>query len=154
MKNKILSIGTLIALAATGLFLCVLTSSTIISAAVLSTRSISSGGKITSLNVEIYSNIECTIGNPSIEWGELDKGGTSSVTIYIRNEGESPQTLSLVASDWTPSSAENYLSISWNYNNQPLNPDSVVEITLTLSVDPQTQGIDTFGVNLLIVGNY
>lgn len=100
-----------------------------------------------------YSNLACTTPQTSITWGSLEKGGSTSVTIYVRNEGDSPQTLSLVTSDWTPTSAADYLTISWNYNNQPLNPNSVVQITLTLSVDPDIQGITNFGVNILIVGN-
>ena len=118
------------------------------------TLALSSTGSIqTTQGLRAYSNIECTSPQTSIEWGELQKGGSTSVTIYIKNEGDSPQTLSLVTSDWTPATAADYLSVSWNYNNQPLNPNGVVQVTLTLSVDPDIQGITNFGVNLLIVGS-
>jgi len=115
--------------------------------------SLSSSGSIkTTEGLSVYSNLACTTPKTSIEWGELEKGGNSNVIIYVRNEGDSPLTLSLVTSDWNPSSAADFLNISWNYNNQPLNPDQVVQITLTLTVDSDAQGID-FGVNLFIVGN-
>jgi hypothetical protein len=115
---------------------------------------LSSAGSIkTTEGLRAYSNLACTTPLTSITWGELDKGGSTSVTIYVKNVGDSPQTLSLVTSDWTPTSAADYLTINWNYNNQPLNPNSVVQITLTLSVDPNIQGISTFGVNILIIGN-
>ena len=115
---------------------------------------LSSTGSIqTTQGLRAYSNFECTSPQTAIEWGELEKGGSTSVTIYIKNEGDSPQTLSLVTSDWSPTSAADYLTISWNYDNQPLNPNGVVQVTLTLSVDSSIQGITTFGVNLLIVGS-
>ncbi len=118
------------------------------------TLALSSTGSIhTTEGLRAYSNLECTSPQTSIEWGELEKGGSTTVTIYVKNVGDSPQTLSLVTSDWTPTSAAEYLTLTWNYNNQPLNPNGVVQITLTLSVDSDSQGITDFGVNLLIVGN-
>ena len=118
------------------------------------TLALSSSGSIqTTEGLFAYSNFACTTPQTSIAWGELQKGGSTSVTIYIKNEGDSPQTLSLVTSDWSPTSAADYLTLTWNYNDQPLNPNGVVAITLTLSVDPDIQGITTFGVNILIVGN-
>ena len=118
------------------------------------TLALSSAGSIqTTQGLRAYSNFACTTPQTAIAWGELEKGGSTSVTIYIKNEGDSPQTLSLVTSDWTPATAADYLSVSWNYNNQPLNPNTSIQITLTLSVDPDIQGITNFGVNILIVGS-
>ena len=118
------------------------------------TLALSSTGSIqTTQGLGAYSNFECTSPQTAIDWGELEKGGSTSVTIYIKNEGDSPQTLSLVTSDWSPTSAADYLTINWNYDNQPINPNAVVQITLTMSVDPNIQGITTFGLNVLIVGD-
>ena len=118
------------------------------------TLALSSAGSIqTTQGLRAYSNIECTTPQTAIEWGELEKGESTSVTIYIKNVGDSPQTLSLVTSDWSPTSAADYLTVSWNYNDQPLNPNTSIQITLTLSVDADSQGITNFGVNLLIVGS-
>jgi hypothetical protein len=111
------------------------------------------GSIITTEGIRAYSNSECTVPQTSIQWGALEKGGSNSIIIYIRNEGDSPQTLSLVTSDWNPSTAANYLTASWNYNNQPLNPNAVIQITLTLTADPDIQAITTFTHNLLIIGN-
>lgn len=118
------------------------------------TLALSSSGSVqTTEGLRAYSNLACTTPQTSIAWGELEKGGSTSVTIYVKNVGDSPQTLSLVASDWTPTTAADYMTVDWNYDNQPINPNGVVEITLTLSVDADSQGITSFSVNLLIVGS-
>lgn len=113
----------------------------------------STGSIQTTEGIAIYSNSLCTIPKTSIEWGALQKGGTSNVVIYVKNEGDSPTTLSLVTSNWTPSNAGDYLTITWDYDNNSLSPGSVVQITLTLTVDPDIQGISNFGVNVYIIGN-
>jgi hypothetical protein len=118
------------------------------------TYSLASSGSIKATEgIGVYSNLACTEPQTTIQWGELEKGGSANVIIYVKNEGDSLLTLSLVTSDWSPTSVADYLTISWNYNSQPLNPDSVVQITLTISVEPDAPTIPNFGVNLLIVGN-
>ena len=112
----------------------------------------SSGSIQTTEGIGAYSNLACTTPQTSISWGALEKGDSTTVTIYIRNEGDSPLTLSLSTSDWNPPSIDDYLTLSWNYNNQPINPNAVVQINLTLSVDPDAPAVSNFGVNLLIVG--
>ncbi len=87
MAHRKLPIGTLIALAATGLFLTILTSSTIISGVVISSQAISSGGTITSMNVEIFNNNDCTQFCNNINWGALTPGDSITQTIYIKNSG-------------------------------------------------------------------
>ena len=113
----------------------------------------SSGSIQTTEGIGAYSDSQCTIPQTAIAWGTLVKGGDSSIILYVKNEGDSPVTLSLDASGWVPTSAANYLTLSWNYDNQPINPNAIVEITLTLSVDANSQGITNFDVNILISGN-
>ena len=152
MKNKILSIGTLIALAATGLFLCVLTSSTIISAAVLSTRSISSGGTITSLNVEIYSNIECTQTCSSINWGTLSPGESINQTIYIKNSSNKAIMLYMMVDNWIPASADIYLDLNWDKEGTILVPDQVTKASLILTIALDTGELSDFNFDITITG--
>jgi hypothetical protein len=101
--------------------------------------------------IGLYSNLACTTPKTSVEWGELQKGGSSSVTIYIKNEGDSPLTLALTTTEWNPSNAVDYITVNWNYNNQQVNPDQVIPVIITLSVDADAQATN-FGVKLFIVG--
>ena len=120
------------------------------------TKTLSSAGTIqiqTTAGIGVYSNAQCNTQLTSVSWGTLQPGGNQIAICYIKNEGNTPITLSLQASNWSPSSASNYLALSWNYNNQPISPDQVVPITLTLSVDSNIVGITNFGFDITIIGS-
>ena len=122
--------------------------------AVQTTQTLSSVGTIqTAPGIGVYSNVQCTTKLTSVSWGTLQPGGIQSIICYIKNEGGSPITLSLQTSNWNPASATNYLTLSWNYNGQPIAANAVVQITLTLSVASNIQGITTFGFDITIVGS-
>jgi hypothetical protein len=75
------------------------------------------------------------------------------VICYIKNEGDLPSTLSMYTSNWNPSSTENYLTLSWNYDGRSINPDDSVQVTFTLNVDPSIEGITSFSFDITIVGS-
>jgi hypothetical protein len=119
-------------------------------------RTFSSSGAIhiqTTTGIGIYSDPQGNTQLSSVSWGTLQPGESQNAICYIRNEGSTPITLSLEASNWSPGSASNYFALSWNYNNQPINADQVVPITLTLSVASNIDGISTFGFDITVVGS-
>ena len=122
------------------------------SPALQTSRKLSSTGTIETIGVSVYSDIQCSSQLTSLEWGTLEPGGTQTETCYIRNIGNSPATLSMYASNWNPSNAGNYLILSWDYNGQPINPDTAVKITFTLSVDANIDGIASFSFDITIIG--
>ena len=152
MTNTNLPLGTLISLVATSLFFVVLTSSTLISGVVISTQSINSGGTITSMNVEIFNNIECTQACTNINWGILTPGESTNQTIYIKNAGNKQLTLFLTVENWAPVNASNYLSLNWDKENTNLDPDQFTMATLTLSADSDINSIDNFIFDIIITG--
>ena len=152
MTRTKLPIGTLIALAATGLFLTIISSSTIISGVVISSQSISSGGTITSMNVEIFDNIEGTQTCGNINWGTLIPGDSITQSVYIKNSGNKPITLFMTSENWTPANAITYLNLTWNKENTNLNPDQMVLASLTLSASLDIDSIDDFNFDIIITG--
>jgi hypothetical protein len=152
VSHKKVPIGTLLALAATGLFLTVLTSSTIISASVLSARSISSGGTITSLNVEIYANIECSQTCSNINWGILSPGESTTQTIYIKNSSNKPIMLYMTIENWIPASANTYIDLTWDKEGTILETDQVTPASLTLSTALETDSLTDFNFDIIITG--
>jgi len=122
-------------------------------------RTLSSTGSIqiqTTAGIGVYSNALGTIPLTSVSWGTLSPGGSQTFTVYIKNEGSSPTTLSpLETSNWSPQSlaTTHYLTLNWNYNGQPIAANAVVQITLTLSVASNIQGITTFSFDITIVGS-
>jgi hypothetical protein len=120
------------------------------------TQTLSSTGSIqiqTSAGIGIYQDISCTSALTSIPWGTLQPGESKTFTCYIKNEGSSPTTLSMVANNWTPLTATNYISLDWDYDQQAINPNAVKAVTLTLAISSSTQGITTFSFSITIIGS-
>ena len=115
-------------------------------------KTLSSTGTIQTIGVGVYTDAQCSSPLTSIAWGTLEPGESQNVICYIRNEGDSPSTLSMYTSNWNPSSAENYLTFSWNYDGQPINQDDAVQVTFTLTVDSSIEGITNFSFDITIVG--
>ena len=118
-------------------------------------KTLTSSGSIaiqTSLGLGVYSDAGCTTPLASLSWGTLQPGGSQNVVCYIKNEGNTPTTLSMSTSDWSPTSAETYLNLNWNYDSNPLDVDVVIQITFTLTVSPDITGVTDFSFNVNIVG--
>jgi len=111
----------------------------------------SSGTIITSASIEVYSDYQCNYPLSNIPWGTLEPGDSQEYIIYIKNVGNTAATLGLQTSNWNPASATNYLTLSWNYLDQQINPDNSIRVRLTLNVDQDISGIETFGFNIIIV---
>ena len=107
----------------------------------------------TSPGVGVYSDYLCNNELNTASWGTLEPGGSQNIVCYIKNEGNTEITLSLQTSNWSPLAAASYLSLDWNYNGQPINVGDSVEITLTLSVASNVQGITDFSFYTTIVAS-
>ncbi|MCW4048021.1 MAG: hypothetical protein NWE99_10775 [Candidatus Bathyarchaeota archaeon] len=121
--------------------------------AVQTSLTISNTGTITTAGVSVYWDSACTNKTSSINWGALDPGAQKSVTVYIRNEGSSAVTLTQSTSNWSPSTASNYLTLTWNYNGQVINPGASVQVRLTLTASASVTGVTAFSFNIVITGS-
>ena len=154
------TIGAVLAIAVMGIFVTAF----VLGTAIVANRTISNSGNIkvvtpspspppsppASVQVGIYSDSGCTTVLPSISWGTLDPGGSTSATVYLRNEGNVQVMLSMAYGNWTPSSASGYFTLSWDRQSYVLSVGSVVQATLTLSVSSSISGITTFSFDITI----
>jgi hypothetical protein len=147
MKAKALSTSAIIAIAVTGLFLTLLTTGLL-----TSSQTVSSIGTVTALNVGVYSDSACTQNCTSIDWGTLAPGNSTTKTVYIKNTGSVPATLSMATTNWVPSNANTYLTLTWNRANYVLNAGTSVSATLTLTASSSAGAITTFSVSIVITG--
>lgn len=115
--------------------------------------SLSNVGTVKAIGVRVYWDSSC--GDPvgSIDWGLVEPGTTKNVTVYIRNEGSAPVTLSRATDNWNPSDAQNYMSLAWDYGGQVISVDGGVQVTLSLSVSEAIEGITTFSFDIVIIGS-
>ena len=105
------------------------------------------------LGVGIYWNQACTNRTFSLSWGTIQAGSNSTLTVYVKNEGNSPASLSLGASKWSPSASSGYMSLNWNYSGQILSVGQVMPMKLVLTVSSTISGITDFSFNIIITAS-
>lgn len=116
-------------------------------------RAIPSSGLVVAVNVGVYSDSACTLNLTSIDWGNVYPGGSVSRTIYVRNTGNAPITLSMSTASWNPSTATGQITVTWDKENASLNPGQSTLATLTLNVSPSISGVTSFSVNVVVTGS-
>jgi hypothetical protein len=116
------------------------------------TETISSVGSLKTIDIEAYWDENLTNRVTGINWGLLEPGDQKSFSIYLHNEGNSALTLSMSTSNWNPSAAATYLTLSWDYNGQTIEADKNLQVTLTLNVNASITGITNFSFDIIVVG--
>ncbi len=116
-------------------------------------RTISNAGAVMAIGVGVYWNSDGTNMVTSINWGTLESGSNTNRTCYIQNEGNSATVFSMNATNWNPSNASDYISLSWDYGGQLVNTDELIPVIFTLSISNSVEGITSFSFDITIVGS-
>jgi predicted membrane channel-forming protein YqfA (hemolysin III family) len=116
------------------------------------TQTFSNTGTINAIGVGVYSNSACTTVLSSVSWGTLNPGDTPTQTIYVLNNGTIPETLTMTYGSWSSSSAESYITLTWNQQNTTLASGSVATAVLTLNVSSAISGVTSFSFDITITG--
>ena len=142
-----MSLGVVVALAVTGLFF------TVVSAGVLtSSQTVPSTGSISTVGVGVFNDAGCTVIATTIAWGNIAPSGSVSRTVYVKNTGNVPVTLSMAVSGWVPANGGTYLTVVWNRVGYVLAAGASVDAALTLSASASAGAITSFSVNIVITG--
>jgi len=115
-----------------------------------SSRTVANAYSMRGVGVGIYWDQDCTNRTLSLDWGPIEPGSTSTVKVYVRNEGDSAVSLWMKPSNWTPSVASGYMTLSWTYSGRILSASEVIPVDLILNVSPTVSGITDFGVEIVI----
>jgi len=110
-------------------------------------------GTVKAIGVGVYWDSGCSNSVTSINWGTVEPGSTNDVTVYIKNEGNTPATLSSSTENWDPSIASTYMSLTWNYGGQVIDVGAVVQVTLSLTVSDTIEGVTSFSFDIVIIGS-
>ena len=114
------------------------------------TLSIGSRGTVKAVGVGVYWDSSCSSAVSFVDWGTVEPGSTKNVSIYLRNEGNWVVSLFMFADNWYPSDASNYMVLSWDYAGQAVDPQEVVQTTLTLSASSGIEGITDFSFDIIM----
>jgi hypothetical protein len=147
MEMRKISTGAAIAIAATGLFLTLLTTGLL-----MSSQTLQSNGTVTAVNIGVYSDSSCTQNLTSINWGSIYPGNSTTRIMYVKNTGSLPVTLTMTTESWVPLNASTYISLSWDQEDTVLTAGQSTTATLTLSASPNAGNITSFSFNIIITG--
>jgi len=121
--------------------------------ALLATQKTLSGtGTIKAVGIGVYWDLPCTNATSSLNFGLLERGGSKNFTLYLKNNGNSPLTLSMTTQNWNPSTASSLMTLTWNREGQQISPNQVIQFVITLSVSPSVTGISSFSFDIIITG--
>lgn len=139
------TIGTVVVIAVMGLMVSAL-------GTLVATRTISNSGSVTAVGVGVYSDSACTTALTAISWGTVNPGDVKTYTVYVKNTGNVPVKLNMTVSNWNPSSASSYITLTWNQEKSTLTAGQVVPAVLTLSVSSSVSGVTSFSFDITITG--
>lgn len=95
-------------------------------------------------------NVETSVTD--IDWGNIEPGQSTNLTIQVRTVGNTPVTLYVTASNWGPIAIEPYLALSSNATNLTIAPNEWVNIWLNLYVLDTIVGFTDFSFDITIEG--
>ena len=82
-----------------------------------------------------YWDENCTSKVMEINWDFIEPGGLINVTIFLRSK-----------------EASEYITLSWDYTGQTINPGAVLKASLTLAVTSNITGMRSFSFDIIIIG--
>jgi hypothetical protein len=122
------------------------------SGAVVVSQTVRTSGILATANLGVYSDSACTQSLSSIDWGLVSPGGSVSKNVYVKNLGSTQVTLILSTTNWSPTTANGPVTVSWNRQNLVLGAGQVTSATLVLSVLSTANGFTGFSVDATITG--
>ena len=103
-------------------------------------------GTIHTIGVKAYWDSTLQNETTEIQWGTIYLGTLNNVTLHIQSTSNVQTILELETAYWTfmdstnmtvsgPSNTTEYMNLTWNYDNTPINPNETMQVTLTLHAD-------------------
>jgi len=111
---------------------------------------VSSSGLISYGGIDLFSDASLSAGISHVDWGVLEPGDSSDVSIYVLNRNEEPIFLGMLPENWSPPAAQQFLDLSWSYSGAALGSNEFTEIILTLTVSGEISGIDAFSFDVSV----
>lgn len=102
--------------------------------------------------LNIYSDSACRNKLDAINWGSFMVGQQVNKTVYIKNAGTTPLTLTLAKTNWNPQSISISFTCVWNQEKTVLSPNQIIAATLTLTSNGNFSVPTSFSMNVVITG--
>ena len=113
-------------------------------------RIMNSSGIVAGVNLGVYTDSAGNAPLTRVEWGLLYPGDTITQELYIHNAGNQATTLQLETANWSPSQASTYLTLTWDYGNEVVQPDETIRVILSLTLASDVQDIQDFSFDIVL----
>jgi hypothetical protein len=150
MAMQKIPVGVIFAIAITALVLSVLAAGLLVGY-----QNVPNTGNVKAVGVGVYWDSSCTDNVTSIDWSFLEPGAVVSKTVYVQNNGNVAETLSMTTDNWDSESSSTYITLSWSREGYVLGTSQsthIVEAVLTLSVSSTITGVTGFSFDIIITG--
>jgi hypothetical protein len=88
-----------------------------------------------------------------IDWGFLEPGETKNSLAYLKSTSNVPINVTMVTESWSPANATTFIGCSWNAEGRQINPEGMIPVNFTLTVDKLTKGLKSFSFTIAITGS-
>jgi len=103
-------------------------------------------GVIATGDIAVYLNQAATQPAAAIDYGTLHANTHVSRTVYLKNEGTVPVTLTITAQGWTPTGIDAVVTVVYDYvPGTVIQPGAVLPVVFDVVCGP-SQGYASFGV--------
>jgi len=109
-------------------------------------------GAITAINLGVYTDSGCTQTCTALNIGAITPGSSQTQTVYVKNTGNTPETITLTTGTWSPSNADTYISLTWNRQNTVLSAGESTAATITITAASDCSTLTTFSCSVTITG--
>ncbi|MCK4433977.1 hypothetical protein KAU92_00700 [Candidatus Bathyarchaeota archaeon] len=148
MSMQKIHVGVILTIATIGIVVSVLATSLLVAY-----QGFPNAGNVRAVGVGVYWDNACTSNVTDIDWQFLEPGDTANKTVFIKNGGTLPLVLTMTTDNWNPTTASDYITLSWDRENYVLNTTApVVQAVLTLSVSSDISGVGAFSFDITITG--
>lgn len=116
----------------------------------ISQTSIANSGTVEVIGVSLYWDNACQNEVKSIAWGPIYPGTSIDRYVYVKNQGNTAEMLTMSYSNFIPSMAASYFSLVWNCSGYVLSLTDVPCAKLTLSVRQNITGVQDFSFGIVV----
>ncbi|MCL5877906.1 MAG: hypothetical protein M1540_08870 [Candidatus Bathyarchaeota archaeon] len=80
----------------------------------------------------------------------MSPGENKTFTCYLKSLSNVNGSLALSVGNWAPTSASNYIILSWNRESYHITPGEVISAVFALQVSSSIQGVTSFSFDVVV----
>lgn len=119
---------------------------------IVETTNVSATGTIMTVNCAAFANSDGTGSLTAINWPALTPNEGTTQIVYIENTGTVACNLTFATSDWNPSIASTYITVTGVYSNAiNVQPAAIVQLTISEQISPGITGVTNYSYDILLI---